>query len=301
MKNNIRKTIIPLFLILFYSCGESVVEIGEQTYAPKIVIEGFLSPGQKIQNIKITRNFPLNSRPDAKSLFLTNAVVKLLDLQNNRDYTLTYNPQKFSYEYRGSDLTIDYGESYKLFVTAEVNGNTLNASSITKVPNRGFRIIQEESLLDSMKYYERNPNGSVKKFKIVFEPSPGNSFYGISIVALDATLESFVFDNPFIQIKVDDLKKDFDRYKYQSKWLQNVKTDVNRLNYNIDWLDTWFYGNYRLIIYAGDENYRLFMLTYRGVQEFDGNFHEPRLNIEGDGIGIFASVIADTAYFKVLK
>jgi hypothetical protein len=301
MKNNIRKTIIPLFLILFYSCGESVVEIGEQTYAPKIVIEGFLSPGQKIQNIKITRNFPLNSSPNAKSLFLTNAVVKLLDLQNNRYYTLTYNPQKFSYEYGGSDLTIDYGKSYKLFVTAEVNGNTLNAMSITKVPNRGFRIIQKESLLDSMKYYERNPNGGVKQFKIVFEPSPGNSFYGISIVALDATLESFVFDNPFIQIKVDDLKKDFDRYKYQSKWLQNVKTDVNRLNYNIDWLDTWFYGNYRLIIYAGDENYRLFMLTYRGVQEFDGNFHEPRLNIEGDGIGIFASVIADTAYFKVLK
>ena len=301
MRNISGKIIITLLLILFYSCGESVVDIGEQTYSPKIVIEGYLSPGQKVQNIKISRNFPLNSRPDAKSLILSDADVKLTDLQNNRDYTLAFNPQKFSFEYSGTDLKIDHSKSYKLIVTAKVDGKPLNASSITKVPSRGFRIIKEESSLDSMKYYQRDLNGNVKQFKIIFEPSPGNSFYGISIVALEATLESFVFDNPFIQIKMDDLKKDFDRYKYQSKWLQNIKSDVSKVNYNIEWLDTWFYGNYRIIVYAGDENYRLFMLTYRGVQEFDGNFHEPRLNIEGDGIGIFGSVIADTAYFKVLK
>lgn len=295
------RIIILIFLMLFYSCGESVVEIGEGTYIPKIVMEGYISPGQKVKDIKITRNFPLNSRPDAKSLLLADADVKLTDLQINKEYQLTFNPQRFSFEYNGTDLSIGYEKSYKISIKALVNGKSLNASSVTKTPGKGFKIIREESMLDSMKYYQKDLTGNVQQFKLAFAPSPGNGFYGISIVALEATLESFVFDNPFVQVKMDDLKKNFDRYKYQSKWLQNVKSDETRINYNIEWLDTWFYGKYRLIIYAGDENYRLFMLTYRGVQEFDGNFHEPRLNIAGDGIGIFGSVIADTVYFKVLK
>ena len=41
--------------------------------------------------------------------------------------------------------------------------------------------------------------------------------------------------------------------------------------------------------------------TYKNVQEFDGNFHEPRINIQGDGIGIFGSAIADTVFLKVKK
>ena len=69
----------------------------------------------------------------------------------------------------------------------------------------------------------------------------------------------------------------------------------------LDWINIWFYGNYRIIVYACDENFRLYVLTYKNVQEFDGNFHEPRINIDGDGIGIFGSAIADTVYLKVKK
>jgi hypothetical protein len=56
-----------------------------------------------------------------------------------------------------------------------------------------------------------------------------------------------------------------------------------------------------MIVYAADENYRLFSLSYKNVQEFDGNFHEPKVTLQGDGIGVFASMIADTVYFKVNK
>lgn len=299
--NIIQKAKYFLLVLGFISCGEGVVEIGQNTYSPKIVIEGYLFPGQKVKNIKITRNFPLNTQPILNSLIIKNAVVTLTDVQTNKQFTLTFNPASLSYEYNGNDLIIDYNKSYSLNVSATVEGKQLSAGSTTRVPKKGFRILKEESILDSMKYRKRDPNGNVKQFKVVFTPSLDNNFYSISIVALDAKLESFIYDNAYVDVKQDDLKKDFDRYKYQSKWLQNVKSDVPKINYNIEWLDTWFYGSYRLIIYAGDENYRLFFLTYRNVQEFDGNFHEPRINISGDGIGVFCSVVADTAYFKVLK
>lgn len=293
------KIIVPLFI--FISCGEGVVEIGQNTYSPKIVIEGYLFAGKKVQNIKITRNFPLNTRPDLSSLLIKNASVIIKDNQTNKNYQLSFNPNSLSYEYVGNDFVIDYDKSYSINVIAQIDGKQVSANSTTRVPKKGFKILKEESILDSMKYRERDLNGNVRQFKVVFTPSLGCDFYSISIVALDAKLETFIYDNAYIEVKQDDLKKEFDRYKYQSKWLQNVKSDVSKVNYNIEWLDTWFYGSYRLIIYAGDENYRLFFLTYRNVQEFDGNFHEPRININGDGIGVFCSVIADTAYFKVLK
>lgn len=301
MKKRNKYLVLVLSALFIYSCGENSVEIGENTYQPKIVIEGYLYPGQKVENIRITRNFPLNTTPDIKLLFLSNADVRIIDLESFKEYRLEYNPQKFSYEYNGTDLKIDFEKSYRLDVKATVENKFLSASSVTKVPARGFRIIDEESILDSLKYRQRNSNGNVEQFKIVFSPSPGNSFYSLSIVALDAKPDNFIYDNAYFEIKTEDLLKDFDRYRYQSKWLQNVKSDEPKIEYKIEWLDTWFYGNYRVITYAGDENYRLFFLTYRNVQEFDGNFHEPRLNIDGDGIGVFCSVIADTVYFKVLK
>ncbi len=63
----------------------------------------------------------------------------------------------------------------------------------------------------------------------------------------------------------------------------------------------WFYGQYRIIAYAGDENMKNYYLTHANVAEMDGNLHEPVFNIDGDGIGIFGSAIADTLYFTVLQ
>ena len=54
-------------------------------------------------------------------------------------------------------------------------------------------------------------------------------------------------------------------------------------------------------MYATDDNYREFVQTYNDVQEDDGNFHEAKFNIDGDGIGVFGSMIADTAYIEVLR
>lgn len=236
----LHKSIFLILIIGFISCGEGVVEIGQNTYSSKIVIEGYIFPGQKVKNIRITRNFPLNTRLDLNSLLIKNAIVTITDNQTNKIYSLSFNPSSLSYEYTGNDLIIDYDKSYSLSVQTTIDGKQLTANSTTRVPKKGFKILKEESILDSMKYREPDENGNVKQFKVVFRPSLDTDFYGISIVALDAKIESFIYNNPFIEVKQEDLKKDFDRYKYQSKRLQNIKSDVPKINYNVDWLDTCF-------------------------------------------------------------
>ncbi|MCX7797659.1 MAG: DUF4249 domain-containing protein [Melioribacter sp.] len=293
--------LIIMIASIIISCGEGTVDIGESTYAPKIVIEGYLVPEQKVKGIKITRNFPINTVPNPLTLILYDADVKIIDMETSKEYKLTFNQLTYSFEYNGNDLNIGYNKSYKILVTAVVDNKKLTASSITTTPQKGFKIIREESILDSMKYRERDFNSKVKNFKIVFRPSQGTSFYLFSILALDADTSTFIFENPYFEIDKNELKKYFDNYKYQLGILQNINSSLDKINYEIEWLDTWFYGKYRVIVYAGDENFRRFVLTYRSVQEIDGNFHDPQMKIDGDGIGIFGSYIADTVYFKILK
>lgn len=296
------KIIIGLLLIfIIYSCGESVVEIGQNTYSPKIVIDGLVYPGNKVENIRITRNIPLNTKLEPEQVVLFTADVKIKDLQTGKIYQLFFNQNTLAFEYNGNDLIIDYDKSYKLSVSAYVDGKLLQASSITKTPANGFKIIDSESYIDTIQYLEKDESGNDKQLFVKFSPSFGTQYYAISIVALDAALENFIYENPYFEIEEKDLEKELDRYKYQFKWLQNVNSVSPNIEYKIEWLDTWFYSNYRMIIYAADENYRLFAQTHKNVQEFDGNFHEPRMNIEGDGIGLFGSAIADTVYFKVIK
>ena len=66
------------------------------------------------------------------------------------------------------------------------------------------------------------------------------------------------------------------------------------------WADTWFFGHYRAILYAGDINFKHYYLTHGNVQDIDGNLNEPKFHINGDGIGVFGSAAVDTVYFEIL-
>src|SRR5690606_7315433 len=119
--------------------------------------------------------------------------------------------------------------------------------------------------------------------------SPGTTFYALSNIALDANLETFIYDNAYFDFEPDDIDDDVENFKYELRWLQDANPEGGKREIVVPWLDLWFYSDYRLIVYAGDENFRLYLQTHRSVQEFDGNFHEPRMNITGDGIGVFGS------------
>ncbi len=301
MKNIIFVMFIISVSLFIYGCGEGVVEFNsESLYVEKIVIEGFIYPDKKVENIKITRNLPLSLNMDISTLILSNAIVTLTEISTGNSDVLDYDPQKFSFEDSDNNFQIKEGESYKLDVSANIVGKNLQASSVTKVPFKGLKAEQE--FLGSMNYYDKDENGNVKYLRIDFTTSPQCEFYAVSIIPLNDTENDFIVDNIFTDGNhKDDYKEELDRYRKQFSWLQNVNVNAEKLSTPVEWFNIWFYGNYRAIIYATDKNYKDFLLTHRQVQEMDGNFHEPQMNIQGDGIGVFASAVTDTVYFEILR
>jgi len=292
--------LLALISLAVIGCGEGSVDINEAKYEPKIVMQGFIYPDKKVEGIQITRNFPLNQNVDVTTLFLYNANVTLTNLSTNEIDTLKFNFKNFSFEDDDNNFQITEGLEYKLNVSAVIEGKLLQASSITKVPYKGLKI--DENFLGDMKYREKDAGGNVKSFNISFTPSPQGEFYAFSIIPLDSTIEDYIVDNAYTDAHhKDDYKKELDKYRKQMAWMQNVNSNAEKLNFPIEWFYIWFYGRYRVIIYAADINYKDFLLTYNQVQEFDGNFHEPKFHIEGDGIGVFASAVVDTTYFEILK
>jgi hypothetical protein len=97
-----------------------------------------------------------------------------------------------------------------------------------------------------------------------------------------------------------DSNEQRERLSYQTRWIQNTPETAGQSTVRALWFDLHFYSTYQVIIYAADKNYREFLQTFSRVQEIDGNFHEAKFNMEGEGIGVFGSVIPDTAYITVL-
>jgi hypothetical protein len=284
--------------VILTSCGDDALVTSEADYKPKIVIEGLIFPGEAVQDIRFSRNYPLDRDINVNDLYLMNAKASITDLESNVTYSLEPNIENMSFGYNGSGLNIGYGKSYRLDVSAEIDGQQLHASSVTTTPLMGFHVIDEESVLGELTYREKNNMGELKKFKIKFAPSSGASFYSFSIDAVEARLDNFVYDNPYFDIDSSDVYDDFLSFKQQYNWLMNL-SDTENYEYEVNWLNLWFYSNYRIIAYAGDRNYHHFMATYDDVQEVDGNFHEPKFYIDGEGIGYFGSAIADTVWVKV--
>lgn len=288
--------VMSLVVMMLAACGESNLSITEATYQPKIAVQGILIPGQ-VPQIKISRNFPVNVVIDPADIPIPNASVTISDAAGVRR-TLLYNPQTQAYE---AQFDVAYNTTYTLNVEAGIDGRTLHASATTTVPNAGFKILEERSNLGSMVYRQGDAQGNLINFDVVFERSPGTGYYLVSLVALDADTSKFIYDNPFRELTAEDVFTDFEEYKYLYYWLQDRPLTPGISNTEILSLFTFFYSRYRVIIYAADRNFRDFQITHELLQGIDGNYHEPAFHIEGDGIGVFGSAVADTAYFEILR
>lgn len=293
------KSIIFLFFVsaLLTACGEGTVDTADFSYNPKIVIQGTLIPGQ-IAQVRLRRNVPLNVIADPNDMILRNANAEIIDEDGN-SFLMRHNTVNQMYE--AGQLRVDYGKTYTLQVQAVIDGKDLSATSTTTVPQQGFEVLEEKSRLGSMVYRSRDALGGLINFSIVVERSPGTDFYPASVTSLNADTSSFIYDNPFADLDSDDVLDDLIDFKYNYTWIQDAPLTAGESFIDIFSFFTWFYGDYQVVVYAGDRNFKDFLLTFEQIQEIDGNFHEPALHIDGDGIGYFASAIADTAYFTVLR
>jgi len=299
MKKNIFLLIITLFTSLaLFSCGEGKVDITDAKYEPKLVISGYIFPGQNVERITIMRNVPLNANVNLSEIVLSKANVNITDVASGISYKLDFDQATQTFKYNGTALVIKCGASYKLDVSAVVDGKTLNASSVTTVPKSGFALMQKD--LGEYVYHAKDANGVLQKINFDFKPSSDAKFYGVSLVAQNGSYSNFIKDNVYFEIKdSNDVIKNLDSYSKQFYWIQDVNSAADKINMKVEWIDVWFYGKYRLIVYAGDKNFMDFAISNENLQEMDGNFHAPILNITGDGIGIFGSAIPDTLWFSV--
>lgn len=288
---------------LLFSCGKTTITIDESTYEPKIVIIGYIYPHTPVTNIKITRNFAIGTIIEKDEVPLRDANVQIKDFVKDTIYTLVYNDLKSCFEYPGDDLYIDYGNSYEIRVNASIDGQNLAASSVTTIPEQGLLINREESIYGDLFYRQKDESGTAIAPRVAYEQSPDAAFYLLSIHSTEASQETFVYENPFgfdIQDALDGGAK-IEDFQYRARWTRPENTGDGYSVIEINWFQIWFYGPYRLLLYAGDDNFYHFYNTHRNVQDIDGNLHEPVFDIDGDGIGVFGSAVVDTLYLNVLQ
>jgi len=286
------------------ACGEATVSVTNKSYEPKLTIEAFLIAGKKPQQIRISRNFPVDARQDQIDLILEDADVVITDEESGTEYPLTFmslgtSPDSNWFDYTGNDLIIRSGKTYRLDVSAEVGGKMLHAGAVTTVPGTGFKIAGIN--YTELRYRQTDDSGNLMRFFMTIRRSPGTTFYVATIRALDGNRDSFIFNNPFFNPDHHDLDELIDRLRYRVQWIQDTPLSAGETEIEIYWSQLWFYSDYEIIAYAADKNYKDFLQTFNRVQEQDGNFHEAEFHIEGDGIGVFGSMIADTISIRVTK
>jgi hypothetical protein len=293
---------------LCLACGDPQVQVTNTSYEPRIVIRGLLMPDHAVNEIHIARNFRLDEDLRGTSLLLPEAVAVIIDQETAKQYPLTFVPADLFgplpdysssyFAYQGEEeLAVRHGATYRLEVSAEIEGEELFAHATTTVPEPGFRIADLSH--DRYRYRERDPDDKVISPELTIQRSPGVDFYLMTAVPLTPSADTFIYDNPFEDVSAHDL--DLNDYIYQFEWIQNTPPEPGESSMQIFWWDLWFYGRHEITVYAADANYASFLQTFDEVQEDDGNFHEPVFSIEGDGIGYFGSAIPDTVYVEILR
>jgi len=293
-----RRALFGSLLLLVLGCGKGTVDLTGVSYVPKIVVDGTLMPGKFVNDIWISRSVPLDAPVDPSSLVLSGAVVTITD-DSGTVYPLAYNAGTQAFQ--NLAITVRAGGTYRIDVEANIDGSTLRAWSTTTVPDSGFTLDLPNSRLDTLAYRQRDAEGNLLSFNVAFDRTPGNEFYALSVTALNADTSTFIYDNAFYDFDADDVIEFFDDLAYGFNWIQNAPPGAGESNMEVFWFHVNFYGSYRGVVYAGDKNFRDFFVTQENVQEIDGNFHEPSLHVEGDGIGVFGSALADTVHFYVSR
>ena len=308
MRKLIKIFLKPVMLFLLLSCGEGVVEVQNKSFEPRISVEGYLIPGKPVTKIYVYKNFRLDEDL-TKLLFApdpSKTTVSITDDQNGKEYPLSLHiPDSlldingYYFQYTHDNLKIENEKSYTIEVNMEVEGKQLWTRSTTTVPPAGFEI---KSLnYNELQFARLKENGDYEFFEITIQRAPGVTFYVASIRALNNSFVNFIQNHIIGELKRQDYEDNKDQFSYQTTWIQNTPSYPGESTIRLFWFDFYFYSDYQIIVYAADKNYKEFLQTFNRTQEFDGNFHEAKFNFEGDGIGVFGSVVPDTIIVTVTK
>lgn len=294
-----------LLLAAASACGEGEYVLSREAYEPQLVVQGFLQPGEPVERIWIWRNFPADTYLRRFDWVPDDTRATLTDEGSGREYALTFHGGESLrdnyFEYTGDDLAIEHGGTYKLDVTATIEGRSLHTWATTTVPREGFRIAGVNH--EQLPYRPLDEDGEPVNFAVKVERNPDTRLYLVTVRPVEGVADSsnFVYDNPYTDEDPEDVQNDLPDWDYAADWVQNVPREPGQSTIELFWFQFWFYGEYEITVYATDVNYEHFLQTFDDVQEDDGNFHEPEAQMAGDGLGVFGSVVVDRIPVEVLR
>ena len=255
MRNRSLNLSVCSALLLLFGCGKGVVKVTNESYEPRIVVSGLLVAGQPVENIHISRNFRLDTNLNETPILLPDADVVLIDEDEEARFPLTFvDSVRFGnadFDYLGDDLVIRTGGTYSLEVRAMVEGEELFASATTTVPVEGFEIVDISPA--RLQYRQRDEAGDVILPELTIERSPGTTFYLLTAIPLNFSVDSFVYDNPFDHENPETI--DLFDYDYEWEWIQNTPKTAGQSKMGLFWWDLWFYGRHEIVVYASDPNW----------------------------------------------
>ncbi len=260
------------------ACSTAPTEsLGE--FRETVLIEGYLQAGSSVSGLFVGTTMPLSSEYDRDASALSDANVAIT--VDGATHLLSPVADKPG-TYHQPDLIVESGKTYHLSVTTGLG--TVTAQ--TSVPHPPRALGPPALYIGGDPYrvtWEGETNGGYVTSRQVVELleriPPENQFGGGRFGGgFGGTIDTTGFGALRDSIARAD----------QWRFLQGQSQTLNPIQFS-------YYGTYSLLVFALDENYGDFLIS---SQQDEATLDEPRFHVKG-GIGVFASMAADSVEFKV--
>lgn len=275
MKNLIKSILfLSGILFIFTSCENMLSDVEVPASAPKLVVTGFLSPGDDTISILVRKSLPLYvSTPNEDNPFpyVTNATVTISDGADS--INLLFNASNGTYDASSTLMPVTAGKTYTILITTP---DGFRVTSSCTVPT-GTAPNVEITGIDTNNQY-----GSVlRNVSLRFLDLPGDgNFYRIA--AGIRQKDEFGNDSYFYETGFDRGEPFVSDKNKEGEYFSFRTSDIYETNASNDSL--------YVSILLTDENYYNY---HRSTNSFEGEnpFAEPTpifSNIDG-GVGVFAA------------
>lgn len=275
---NLRLILCAVVALGSCACSTSPTEsLGE--FRETIFIEGFLKTGSNVSGLFVGTTMPLSSEYDRDASALSDADVTIT--VDGATHSLSSAPDKPG-NYHQPDLVIQPGKTYHLSVKTGLG--TATAQTTVPFPPKasGAPVVNVGG--DPYRVtWEGETNGgyvtSRQAIQLLDRIPPENQFGG---GRFGGGLGGAIDTTGFGALRDSIARAD------QWRFLQAQSQTLNPIQFS-------HYGAYTFLVFALDENYGDFLIS---SQQDKAALDEPRFHIDG-GIGLFASMAADSVLFRV--
>lgn len=276
-------TISRLILCLIFGFGSGACStaptesLGE--FNETVLIEGFLQAGTNVSGLFVGTTMPLSSEYDRDASAVSDADVAIT--VDGVTHSLAAVPDEPG-AYHQPDLVVQPGKTYHLSVTTGLGTATAQTTVPFPPQASGASVLYAGGDPYRVTWEGETNGGYVTSRQVVelLERIPPESQFGGG--RFGGGFGGAVDTTGFGALRDSIARAD------QWRFLQEQSQTLNPIQFS-------YYGTYALLVYALDENYGDFLIS---SQQDEAALDEPRFHVEG-GIGLFASMAADSVLFRV--